>query len=83
MLRGSMAEDSWKADTLLAMATTLSTQLPDPLAQQAQTLVDEGWSPSLDALVVEALRRYCESHGGDWAETFLREDLEWSLRGND
>lgn len=37
----------------------------------------------MDALVVEAVRRYCESHRGDWSETFLRKDLQWGLHGDD
>jgi hypothetical protein len=65
------------------MDTVLHTRLPESLAQQAQTLVDQGWSSSLNALVIEAVRRCRESHGGDWSETFLREDLDWGLHGDD
>lgn len=65
------------------METILHTRLPEPLAQQAQSLVDQGWTPNLDALVIEAVRRYCESHAVDWSETFLLEDLDWGLHGDD
>jgi len=63
--------------------TTVQTDLPDQLAQQAQALVRNGWAPDLNALVAEALRRYLESHTDALAENFIREDVKWGLHGRD
>jgi len=36
-----------------------------------------------EELVAEALRRYLESHSTRLAESFLREDVAWGLRGRE
>lgn len=61
--------------------TTLQATVPEQLLRQAMGLVSQGWSSSLDALVVDALRRYLESHEPRLTETFLRDDLRWGLDG--
>jgi hypothetical protein len=65
------------------MRTKIETHLPEALLQQAQAYVDEGWAEGLDELLTEALRRYLEPRLPSLAETFLREDVEWGLRGRD
>jgi Arc/MetJ-type ribon-helix-helix transcriptional regulator len=57
--------------------------LPPKLAQQVRSLVEAGWFPDLDALVVEAVRRYLESHRVELTEHYIWQDVEWGLRGND
>lgn len=64
-------------------STHIEADIPERLAQQAQALVDEGWAPDVGALVVEALRRYCETHQAVLTEGFLREDVRWGLHGDD
>lgn len=46
-------------------------------------MVDRGWVSNLDALVSESLQRYLESHQETMTEQFIREDVEWGLRGHD
>lgn len=65
------------------MTTSVHAELPDQLARQGQALVNSGWMPDMNTLLTEALRRYLESHQVSLAETFVREDVEWGLRGND
>jgi hypothetical protein len=53
------------------------------LAQQVQEQIQAGWFPDLYSLVVEALRRFLESHSDDLTEHFIRKDLKWGLQGDD
>lgn len=62
---------------------TLHAEIPLRLAEQLQALVDAGWWRSVDDLTAEALRRYLESHREELLEKFVREDVEWGLRGGD
>jgi len=62
---------------------TATIHLPPRLAEQLHAYIREGWCPNLDALVVEALRRYIETHRGELQERFLLQDVEWGLRGHD
>ncbi|MGQ0444485.1 MAG: hypothetical protein ACT4O2_04990 [Beijerinckiaceae bacterium] len=65
------------------MATLIEATIPDQLARQAQALVTQGWASDFNALLVEALRRYCESHPSQLAESFIQEDVRWGLHGDD
>ena len=62
---------------------TTIIKLPPRLAKEAENYVQAGWSPDLNTLVVEALRRYLESQKMELQERFLLEDVEWALKGND
>ena len=63
--------------------TTLQTQIPDQLLQQAQNLVNQGWVTNIDELIAKAMRRYLESHREAMTEQFIREDVDWGLHGQD
>ncbi|CCE23784.1 ribbon-helix-helix domain-containing protein [Methylotuvimicrobium alcaliphilum] len=63
--------------------TTLQTQIPDQLLQQAQYLVQQGWNANIDELIAEAMRRYLESHREAMAEQFIKDDVDWGLNGQD
>lgn len=63
--------------------TTLQTQIPDQLIQQAQYLVQQGWVANIDDLIAEAMRRYLESHREAMTEQFINEDVDWGLHGQD
>lgn len=66
------------------MAETQTTiQLPPRLAEQVKDHLQEGWFPDLNSLIVEALRRYLETHQGEITARFIREDVKWGLRGNE
>jgi len=62
---------------------TLQTEVPSRLFQELQALVDAGWSRTVDEIVLDALRRYAESHREALMADFIREDVEWGLRGSD
>ena len=63
--------------------STVSTEIPDRLLQQAHVLVQSGWANNIQELMVESLRRYVESHQEALSEQFLREDIAWGLHGDD
>jgi len=65
------------------MTTLIHTEIPDQLAQQAQRMVERGWATNVESIVAESLRRYLESHQEALTEQFIREDVEWGLKGND
>lgn len=65
------------------MGKTIQAELPERLMDDARALVAKGWAGSVDELLADALRRYLESHREDLAEKFIREDVEWGLRGRD
>lgn len=62
---------------------TLRADVPSRLFEELQALVDAGWSRTMDELVLEALRRYAESHREALMTELVREDVEWGLRGRD
>lgn len=65
------------------MTTLIHAEIPDQLAQQAQRMVERGWAINVESIVTESLRRYLESHQEALTEQFIREDVEWGLKGND
>jgi Arc/MetJ-type ribon-helix-helix transcriptional regulator len=62
---------------------TLEAEVPQRLLGEMQALVTAGWFRNLDEIVVDALRRFVESHRGELMEEQIREDVEWGLRGAD
>jgi Arc/MetJ-type ribon-helix-helix transcriptional regulator len=63
--------------------TTVAAEIPIRLFGEMRSLVDTGWFRDLDELILEALRRYVESHRAELMEDFVKEDVEWGLRGGD
>ena len=61
----------------------VQTNIPNQLFEQAQLFVQEGWITTIDALIVEAMRRYLDSHREGVAEQLIREDIDWGLHGQD
>jgi len=64
-------------------STTLQTEVPVRLLAELQSLVDAGWFHSVDELILDALRRFLDSHREDLMRGLIREDVEWGLRGTD
>lgn len=60
---------------------TVRADVPDQLWRQANTMIERGWVDNLDTLIADSLRRYIESHQESMTEQFIREDVEWGLRG--
>ncbi len=54
--------------------------LPKRLAEDVQDQVKAGWFPDLNSLVVEAVRRYLETHHGELKEQFIRQDAAWDSK---
>ncbi len=65
------------------VSTVIQAELPPELLAQARAFVEEGWATNVNELLAEALRRYLESHSSQLTETFIREDVEWGLKGNE
>lgn len=63
------------------MSTTVKTEIPDQLWQQAQYMVEQGWVANMDELIAESVRRYLESHLETMNERFILDDVDWGLHG--
>ncbi|MEA2562071.1 MAG: hypothetical protein QOH06_3575 [Acidobacteriota bacterium] len=61
----------------------IEAEIPAQLFAEMQSLVNTGWFRSVDDVVLDALRRFLDSHREELMEGLLREDLEWGLRGRD
>ena len=62
---------------------TIQTEVPEQLYKKAQVLVKEGWFRDEKDIFSEAIRRFLDTHRPDLMEKFIREDMEWGLRGQD
>lgn len=60
----------------------VQAEIPNQIWQQAQNFVQQGWASDLQDVINEALRRYLESHQDVLTESFIQEDIEWGLRGD-
>jgi Arc/MetJ-type ribon-helix-helix transcriptional regulator len=62
---------------------TIQTEIPVRLYDEMQLLVKAGWFRDLDEVMLDALRRFLDSHRNELMERFVREDVEWGLRGHE
>jgi Arc/MetJ-type ribon-helix-helix transcriptional regulator len=60
---------------------TVETKISNRLDREIDALVERGWFPTRDEIVQEAIRRFLDAHRPDLMERFVREDVEWGLRG--
>ncbi len=65
------------------MNDTIQLILPSRLYQQIRGLVAEGWFRDESDVLFEALRRFLDVHRPELMERFIREDVEWGLRGEE
>ena len=65
------------------MTASVHAELPEKLVEQAREFVRAGWAADFNQLMADALRRYLESHSTEFAEAFIREDVQWGIRGRD
>lgn len=71
-------------DYMSSMPTSsVQMEVPLSLIAQAQQLVDAGWFRDLDEIFLDALRRFLESHREELMTDFIRQDMEWGLRGDE
>ena len=61
----------------------LQAEVPPRILAEAQALVAAGWFRSIDEVVIDALRRYLDSHRDELMTSFVREDVAWGLRGTE
>ena len=61
----------------------IQTEVPEQLYKTAKALVQEGWFRDEKDIFSEAIRRFLETHQSELMEKFVRDDVEWGLRGND
>jgi len=62
---------------------TLSIECPDGLAERLEQMVREGWVADQQQAMVEALRRFLDSHRPELIESQVLADVEWGLHGKD
>jgi len=62
---------------------TLTIRCPDQLAEQLDDFVKEGWAADVEETVVEASRRFIESHRPDVVRAQTLADVEWGLHGTE
>ena len=63
--------------------TTLTVQCPDQLAEQLARFVKDGWAADAGETMIEALRRFLDSHRPEVAQAQALADVEWGLHGED
>lgn len=63
--------------------TTIEVKIPSQVAAGVEQLVQDGWYSDTQTVVVEALRRFLDSHSPALMEQFVQEDLDWGLRGTE
>ena len=61
----------------------IEARLPAALANRARAFVAEGYASDLDELLAKALRRFLQSHAPELTHAFMKEDVQWGLRGKD
>lgn len=61
----------------------IRTELPDKVYQEVKSLVDKGWFRNEDDIILEALRRFLDTHRIELMEKVIREDVEWGLHGKE
>ncbi|MEM7133951.1 MAG: CopG family transcriptional regulator [Chloroflexota bacterium] len=61
----------------------IQTLIPNQLMTEAQKMVVGGLYHSFDELLLDALRRFLQSHRLEISEEFMLQDVEWGLHGQD
>lgn len=61
----------------------MTIDCPDQLASQLEEFVQAGWALNSRDTIVEAVRRFLQSHRPDVVEDQIRSDIEWGLHGKD
>jgi hypothetical protein len=61
----------------------LNVECPDGLADRLTQMVGVGWVADEQQAVIEALRRFLDSHRPELNESQILADVQWGLHGND
>ena len=62
---------------------TMVLECPERLHDGVRDLVESGWMRDEQDVVMEALRRFLESHRPKVMESQILQDVEWGLHGDD
>jgi Arc/MetJ-type ribon-helix-helix transcriptional regulator len=62
---------------------TLSVEIPEQLGQRLDVFVQSGYAPNAQQTMIEALRRFLDSHEPALIEQQVLADVAWGLRGSD
>jgi metal-responsive CopG/Arc/MetJ family transcriptional regulator len=62
---------------------TIAVECPDRLHEQLDTLAREGWIKNPEQAVLEALRRFLDSHRPDLQRAQILSDVQWGLHGRE
>jgi hypothetical protein len=68
---------------MMSGVKTLNIQFPEGLAERLSQFVREGWAADEQQALVEALRRFLDSHRPELIESQVLQDVQWGLHGND
>ncbi len=63
--------------------TTFHIECPDVLAERLEQMVRDGWVADRQQAIVEALRRFLDSHRPELIKSQVIADVEWGLHGRD
>ena len=61
----------------------LTIECPDALYGELDAFVDQGWAKDRQEALIDALRRFLESHKPDLLRSQINADVEWGLHGDD
>jgi hypothetical protein len=61
---------------------TITVECPDGLAERLTQLMRDGWVTDEKQVMIEALRRYLDSHRPELIESQILADVQWGLHGN-
>jgi metal-responsive CopG/Arc/MetJ family transcriptional regulator len=62
---------------------TITVTCPDALHAQLDQFIEQGWARDLNQAILEALRRFLESHRPELTRAQIEKDVEWGLHGDD
>ena len=62
---------------------TLTVECPDRLVEQLDGYVKNGWAVGVGEAVVEAIRRFLDSHRPEISRAQMLADVEWGLHGKE
>ncbi len=68
---------------MLPVMKTIAIECPDQLHEQLQALAREGWIQNPEQAVLEALRRFLDSHRPDLQRSQILRDVQWGLHGRE
>lgn len=63
--------------------TEITLKVPNNMMKTIGSLIESGWYLDENELFLLALRNYLKTHSEELMTKFIKEDIEWGLRGSD